>query len=149
MANRSALIRRLSLSLQITYSKAHLYGHRLADAGLITSGGRGRYAAEMTSKDTALIIIAMMAVKKNSKVTQVISNYTDLKNCDGEKFINTLDMILNQLDIVNSVLDLSICKSFPYAQIRYKNGKVEKFLKDGDEDSSAQGCVVHILQVYT
>lgn len=108
----------LAMLTRVNQSTINLIGVNLKKAGLMTIGGRGRHAPEITPEDMKNIIIGLIAAESAAKSPKAVMTYSDLL-CGNKKFGDELTIILSDLNLVRRISRIVVLKNYPEAWIYY------------------------------
>lgn len=113
----------LGVLLHIDKHTLDRIGNGLKKAGMISTGGRGLNAPLITYEDAKNIILGVMGTDNASRAAEAVKALSELVSENGATFGDVIIGILNHSIKVPDGSAITVCRSFPEAEIHWAIGE--------------------------
>jgi hypothetical protein len=132
----SEFIGQLVLANITTKSEADQRAMRLREAGLLSKGGRGPHAPDLSTSDIVNLIIAITVAGKSTQAIDKVNVYRKMETSSkgeitAENFGDALAQIILKPELASCIKKTVICRTWPEAEIIFDNGEKQSFEKQG------------------
>lgn len=124
--NRTGLNRVLSVLAGINQAHLDRIGGSLRKEGLISAGGRGINAPDMSPEDVKNIILGLLATDNSSQAAKAVKEISEWKTEAGKNFGETVTAIFSDPEMAVKVSFISVFRNFPTASIGWSKLNPEK-----------------------
>lgn len=132
MAKRTAFNHLLSTLTGISNHQINRAGTVLSKAGMIESGGRGFNAPDITPRDAATILLAVIGTDNASRAVETVEKLSLLESSRGRTFRGTLEEILTNVDLARTVSSITIYWNYLDACIEWFENPFEAMPHDDE-----------------